>query len=72
MCLNLQFSSNDMVTPNRILYFQEVDGLKTGFKDTVGYYFAGTAKQDGKRMLSVVMGNSNGSQRFNKFYIPFL
>jgi len=32
------------VTPNRILYFQGVDGLKTGFKDTVGYCFAGTAK----------------------------
>lgn len=72
-----------MVTPNRILYFQGVDGLKTGFKDTVSYYFAGTAKQDGKRMISVGMVTSNGSQRFietkklfsygfDKFYIPFL
>ncbi|MED1003238.1 hypothetical protein [Bacillus mobilis] len=72
-----------MVTPNRIVYFQGGDGLKTGFKDTVGYCFAGTAKQDGKRMISVVMVTSNGSQRFietkkifsygfYKFYIPFL
>nr|WP_303745186.1 hypothetical protein [Bacillus toyonensis] len=69
-----------MVTPNRILYFQGVDGLKTGFKDTVGYCFTGTAKQDGKRMISVVMRTSNGSQHFietkklfsYEFYIPFL
>nr|WP_276565662.1 hypothetical protein [Bacillus thuringiensis] len=33
-----------MVIPNRILYFQEVDRLKTGFTDAAGYCFTGTAK----------------------------
>lgn len=70
-------------TTNKILYFQWVDGFKTGFTDAAGYCFTGTAKQDGKRMISVVMGTSNSSQRFietkklfsygfDKFYIPFL
>ncbi|EJR54685.1 hypothetical protein IIM_01625 [Bacillus cereus VD107] len=77
-------TTNKMLYPsNRRLYFQGVDGLKTGFTDAAGYCFTGTAKQDGKRLISVVMGTSNGSQRFietkklfsygfNKLYIPFL
>lgn len=77
-------TTNKMLYPsNRRLYFQGVDGLKTGFTDAAGYCFTGTAKQDGKRMISVVMGTSNGSQRFietkklfsygfDKLYIPFL
>ncbi|MED1567585.1 D-alanyl-D-alanine carboxypeptidase family protein [Bacillus paramycoides] len=77
-------TTNKMLYPsNRRLYFQGADGLKTGFTDAAGYCFTGTAKQDGKRMISVVMGTSNGSQRFietkklfsygfDKLYIPFL
>ncbi|MGH0601638.1 D-alanyl-D-alanine carboxypeptidase family protein [Bacillus mycoides] len=77
-------TTNKMLYPsNRRLYFQGVDGLKTGFTDAAGYCFTGTAKLDGKRMISVVMGTSNGSQRFietkklfsygfDKLYIPFL
>ncbi|MED1411237.1 MULTISPECIES: D-alanyl-D-alanine carboxypeptidase family protein [Bacillus] len=77
-------TTNKMLYPsNRRLYFKEVDGLKTGFTDAAGYCFTGTAKQDGKRLISVVMGTSNGSQRFietkklfsygfDKLYIPFL
>ncbi len=77
-------TTNKMLHPsNKILYFQGVDGFKTGFTDAAGYCFTGTAKQDGKRMISVVMGTSNSSQRFietkklfsygfDKFYIPFL
>lgn len=76
-------TTNKMLYPsNRRLYFQGVDGLKTGFTDAAGYCFTGTAKLDGKRMISVVMGTSDRSKRFietkklfsygfDKLYIPF-
>ncbi|WP_369900039.1 D-alanyl-D-alanine carboxypeptidase family protein [Bacillus manliponensis] len=77
-------TTNKMLYPaNRKLYFEGVDGLKTGFTDEAGYCFAGTAMQGDKRMISVVMGTSDGDKRFreskklfsygfHKFYIPFL
>lgn len=58
-------NSNDMLFPvNQDLYFEEVDGLKTGFTDAAGYCFTGTAKQGDKRLISVVMGAVSGEARF--------
>lgn len=81
--VTLKTTDKMLYTSNRKLYFQGVDGLKTGFTDTAGYCFTGTAKQDGERMISVVMGTSNDAKRFietkrlfsygfHKLYIPFL
>lgn len=69
---------------NTKLYFQGIDGLKTGFTDEAGYCFTGTAKKDGKRMITVVMGNRDNIERFTEtkkllaygfqefaLYIPF-
>ncbi|WP_051251174.1 D-alanyl-D-alanine carboxypeptidase family protein [Paenibacillus harenae] len=40
------------------------DGLKTGYTEQAGYCFTGTAKQDGRRLVSVVMGADSSGQRF--------
>lgn len=58
-------TTNKMLdTSNDELYFQGIDGLKTGFTDEAGYCFTGTAKQGEKRMISVVMGTSEDTKRF--------
>lgn len=71
-----------LYTSSNKLYFQGIDGLKTGFTDEAGYCFTGTAKQGERRMISVVMGTSVDAKRFieikklfsygfHKVYIPF-
>ncbi|WP_244917110.1 D-alanyl-D-alanine carboxypeptidase family protein [Paenibacillus castaneae] len=42
------------------------DGLKTGYTVQAGYCFTGTAKQEGRRLVSVVMGASTPEQRFEE------
>ncbi|MDQ6418556.1 D-alanyl-D-alanine carboxypeptidase family protein [Paenibacillus sp. LHD-117] len=42
------------------------DGLKTGYTPNAGYCFTGTAKRDGKRLISVVMGASSKEARFTE------
>ncbi|TVX91662.1 D-alanyl-D-alanine carboxypeptidase family protein [Paenibacillus agilis] len=77
-------ATNKMLDPNdQGLYFESVDGLKTGFTNLAGYSFAGTAEEGNKRLISVVMGTGSDADRFretkkllsfgfNKFYIPFI
>ncbi|CAM3051846.1 D-alanyl-D-alanine carboxypeptidase family protein [Sporolactobacillus spathodeae] len=43
-----------------------VDGLKTGHTDLAGYCFTGTVNRDGHRLVSVVMGTTSDSQRFEQ------
>ncbi|MDH4421452.1 MULTISPECIES: D-alanyl-D-alanine carboxypeptidase family protein [Bacillus] len=58
-------TTNKMLdTSNDELYFQGIDGLKTGFTDEAGYCFTGTAKQGENRLISVVMGTSEDTKRF--------
>ncbi|WP_438820848.1 hypothetical protein [Bacillus hominis] len=58
-------TTNKMLdTSNGELYFQGIDGLKTGFTDEAGYCFTGTAKQGEKRTISVVIGTSEDTKRF--------
>ncbi|WP_364143086.1 D-alanyl-D-alanine carboxypeptidase family protein [Paenibacillus sp. LPE1-1-1.1] len=40
------------------------DGLKTGYTVQAGYCFTGTARKDGRRLVSVVMGAHTPEQRF--------
>lgn len=44
--------------------YDGLDGLKTGHTDEAGYCFTGTAEREGMRLISVVMGAENESQRF--------
>ncbi len=58
-------NSNAMLYPeNQDLYFKLVDGLKTGFTETAGYCFTGTAQSGDTRLISVVMGTKSDDARF--------
>ncbi len=46
------------------LYYEGVDGLKTGFTTSAGHGFVGTAQRDGNRLISVVMKTDNEEERF--------
>ncbi len=46
------------------LYYEGVDGLKTGFTEMAGYCFAGTAEVEGKRLITVVMKTDSEEERF--------
>ncbi|WP_010630855.1 serine hydrolase [Sporolactobacillus vineae] len=46
--------------------YQGVDGLKTGHTDLAGYCFTGTVNRNGHRLISVVMGTTSDSQRFDQ------
>ncbi|MFC7395133.1 D-alanyl-D-alanine carboxypeptidase family protein [Scopulibacillus cellulosilyticus] len=43
-----------------------LDGLKTGHTDLAGYCFIGTAKRNGHRLISVVMGTNSETARFTE------
>ena len=60
-------STNDMLNKNnKSLYIEGMDGLKTGFTDSAGYCFTGTAKQGNSRIITVVMGTSSKTKRFTE------
>ncbi|WP_054950087.1 D-alanyl-D-alanine carboxypeptidase family protein [Numidum massiliense] len=67
----LNFDGSVLASTNRMLAagdpnvrFDGVDGLKTGFIDSAGYCFAGTAKRGEQRLISVVMGTPGDRERF--------
>jgi D-alanyl-D-alanine carboxypeptidase (penicillin-binding protein 5/6) len=43
-----------------------MDGLKTGSTDSAGFCFTGTAKRDGQRYITVVMGANSYNSRFSE------
>ncbi|EOP91340.1 D-alanyl-D-alanine carboxypeptidase [Bacillus cereus HuB4-4] len=51
---------------NQEFYFKGMDGLKSGFTDSAGYCFTGTATQEGKRFISVIMGTDKIDKRFTE------
>ena len=40
--------------------YEGVDGFKTGFTNPAGWCFAGTATQDGRRLITITMGSTYG------------
>ncbi|MFE6137193.1 D-alanyl-D-alanine carboxypeptidase family protein [Bacillus sp. NPDC057893] len=60
-------STNEMLKKNnKALYIEGIDGLKTGFTDSAGYCFTGTAKQGDNRIITVVMGTKSKTKRFTE------
>lgn len=48
-------------------YYEGIDGLKTGNTGSEnGYMFTGTAEQNGKRLITVIMGAESEAVRFNE------
>jgi D-alanyl-D-alanine carboxypeptidase (penicillin-binding protein 5/6) len=61
-----EFTFNDITQYNRnkLLWRDEsVDGLKTGFTDSAGYCLVTSAKKDGMRLITVVLGTDNANAR---------
>lgn len=60
------YTYNDIRQYNRNHLLREddsVDGLKTGYTSVAGYGLVASAKRDGMRLVSVVMGSSSPSSR---------
>ena len=60
------YTYNDITQYNRNHLLREddsVDGLKTGYTSVAGYGLVASAKRDGMRLISVVMGSSSPSSR---------
>jgi len=54
-----------LVNRNRLVHFyQGCDGLKTGWTNEAGYSVAVTARRGGTRLVAVVMGADNSTDRF--------
>lgn len=63
---NWMLESNRNNTKYKQYAYEGLDGLKTGFTDSAGYCFAGTAERDGMRLISVVMGTESMTKRFTE------
>jgi D-alanyl-D-alanine carboxypeptidase (penicillin-binding protein 5/6) len=64
-----EYSFNDIRQHNRnnLLWRDPaVDGLKTGHTQAAGYCLAASAKRDGMRLVSVVLGSSSESSRVSE------
>ncbi len=60
------FTYNNIRQPNRnrlLWRDKSVDGLKTGHTDAAGYCLVSSAKRDGMRLISVVMGTTSEEAR---------
>ncbi len=57
-------SSTWLVNTNKLVrFYQDVDGLKTGFTQTAGYCLTSTAKKNNMRLVGVVMGVDSPDNR---------
>ncbi len=53
-----------LVNTNKLVRFYEgADGLKTGYTKEAGYCLTATAKRNGMRLITVVMGETDSSKR---------
>lgn len=52
--------------PDLVYGYDYVDGLKTGYTNSAGYCFTGTAIKDGQRIISVVMKTGSEKERFDE------
>jgi D-alanyl-D-alanine carboxypeptidase (penicillin-binding protein 5/6) len=63
-----EFEYNGIKQPNRnALLWRDssVDGMKTGFTDDAGYCLVSSARRDGMRIVSVVLGTSSARSRID-------
>ena len=63
---NWMLESNANNSKYKQFAYEGLDGMKTGFTDSAGYCFAGTAERDGMRLISVVMGTESMTKRFTE------
>lgn len=57
----------DLWNTNKLLvWYEGVDGLKTGWTEEAGYCLAATAERDGMRLISIVMGCPAANSHFTE------
>ncbi len=64
-----EFTFNNITQSNRnkLLWRDEsVDGVKTGYTEDAGYCMVASAKRDGMRLISVVLGTASANARANE------
>lgn len=58
--------TTEITNTNRLIrFYQGCDGGKTGFTNEAGFCLAATAKRGGMRLISVVIGEDSGKNRFS-------
>ena len=58
------FNSITQHNRNKLLWRDDsVDGIKTGFTDSAGYCLVTSAKKEGMRLITVVLGNASANAR---------
>ena len=58
-------------TNKLVRFYDGCDGGKTGFTNQAGFCLAATAKQNGMRVISVVIGEENSQNRFEDVKTTF-
>ncbi|MFF2094077.1 D-alanyl-D-alanine carboxypeptidase family protein [Paenibacillus sp. NPDC058174] len=61
-----RLQTTNMMLSGKPFAYPGNDGLKTGYTERAGYCFTGTAKVDGKRLITVVMGAGTADARFEE------
>lgn len=64
-----EFTYNKITQPNRnklLWRDNSVDGVKTGYTEDAGYCMVASAKREGMRLISVVMGTASANARANE------
>jgi D-alanyl-D-alanine carboxypeptidase (penicillin-binding protein 5/6) len=64
-----EFTFNNITQPNRnklLWRDKSVDGVKTGYTEEAGYCMVASAKREGMRLVSVVMGTASANARANE------
>ena len=62
--LPVKLASTNQMLPGMPYAYPGNDGLKTGYTERAGYCFTGTVKQNGRRLIAVVMGTDTEQARF--------
>ncbi len=64
---SFEYNGIEQPNRNRLLWRDRtVDGVKTGHTDAAGYCLVASAKRDGMRLISVVMGADSGAIRMRE------
>ena len=64
---SFEYNGIEQPNRNRLLWRDRtVDGVKTGHTDAAGYCLVASAKRDGMRLISVVMGADSGAMRMRE------
>lgn len=62
----LSLVNSNWMLPGLSHFYDGVDGFKTGYTREAGYSFTGTAKREGMRLITVVMGTDSKARRFEE------